>query len=98
MREDADALDQIAAEFFRAQNPTSLDVSSLEQLPKAVRMRVLRAAIYHAGAPEGSLGADHIAPVEALVTNWHGQGEISLPGGVKVERISGRLSLSPQNS
>ena len=98
LREDADALDHIAAEFFRAQNPSSLDVSSLEQLPKAVRMRVLRAAIYHAGAPEGSLGADHIAPVEALVTNWHGQGEISLPGGVKVERISGRLSLSPQNS
>jgi tRNA(Ile)-lysidine synthase len=98
LREDADALDQIAAEFFLRKNPSSLDVSSLEELPKAVRMRVLRAAIYHAGAPEGSLGADHIAPVEALVTNWHGQGEISLPGGVKVERISGRLSLSPQNS
>jgi len=98
LREDADALDQIAAEFFLGKNPSSLDVSSLEELPKAVRMRVLRAAIYHAGAPEGSLGADHIAPVEALVTNWHGQGEISLPGGVKVERISGRLSLSPQNS
>ena len=98
LREDADVLDQIATEFFRAQNPSSLDVSSLEQLPKAIRMRVLRAAIYQAGAPEGSLGADHIAPVEALVTNWHGQGEISLPGGVKVERISGRLSLSPQNS
>jgi len=98
LREDADALDQIAVEFFLGKNPSSLDVSSLEELPKAVRMRVLRAAIYHAGAPEGSLGADHIAPVEALVTNWHGQGEISLPGGVKVERISGRLSLSPQNS
>jgi tRNA(Ile)-lysidine synthase len=35
-----------------------------------------------------------VAAIEALVTSWHGQGAVSLPGGVKVERISGRLSLS----
>jgi hypothetical protein len=37
--------------------------------------------------------ADHLAAVEALITSWRGQGEVSLPGGVKVARISGRLSL-----
>jgi tRNA(Ile)-lysidine synthase len=39
------------------------------------------------------VSADHLAAVEALVTSWRGQGEASLPGGVKVARISGRLSL-----
>jgi tRNA(Ile)-lysidine synthase len=92
LREDADALDQIADEF-RATHP-GLVVEELAALPVAVRARVLRAAIYEAGAPQGSLTADHLAPVEALVTSWRGQGESSLPGGVKVSRISGRLSLS----
>jgi tRNA(Ile)-lysidine synthase len=63
-------------------------------LPRAVRTRVLRLAIYALGAPQGSLTADHISPIEALVSDWHGQGATSLPGGVKVERKSGRLSLS----
>ncbi len=98
LREDADALDLLAEEFIKGQNPRDLPISLLEGLPKAVRIRVLRQAIYEAGAPLGALGADHLAPVEALITNWHGQGEISLPGGVKVLRISGRLSLSQQIS
>jgi tRNA(Ile)-lysidine synthase len=92
LREDADALDQIAHDF-RATHP-DLIIEELAALPVAVRARVLRAAIYEAGAPQGSLTADHLAPVEALVTSWRGQGESSLPGGVKVSRISGRLSLS----
>ena len=92
LREDADALDQIAHDF-RATHP-DLIIEELAALPVAIRARVLRAAIYEAGAPQGSLTADHLAPVEALVTSWRGQGESSLPGGVKVSRISGRLSLS----
>ena len=92
LREDADALDQLAADYRRVH--PDLIVEELEALPKAVRIRVLRSAIYEAGAPAGSITATHIEPVEALVTSWRGQGEASLPGGVKVSRISGRLSLS----
>ena len=95
LREDADALDFLAKEYLGSQDPLSLETEGLLGLAKAVRVRVLRAAIYSAGAPEGTLSADHLAPVEALITDWHGQGEISLPGGVKVLRISGRLSLLP---
>jgi tRNA(Ile)-lysidine synthase len=92
LREDADALDQLALEY-RTTHP-GLDVRELAALPKAVRARALRSAIYEAGAPAGSITASHLEPVEALVTGWHGQGEVALPGGVKVSRISGRLSLS----
>lgn len=94
LREDANALDQLAEEYFRSLGtPLDLDIAALAALPKAIRIRVLRLAIFGAGAPLGSLSADHLAPVEALITDWHGQGEVSLPGGVKVVRISGRLSL-----
>jgi tRNA(Ile)-lysidine synthase len=92
-RDDADALDEIAEDQIQALNLAELDCSYLEALPRAIRSRILRAAIYAAGAPKGAISADHLAGVEALVTAWHGQGEISLPGGVKVVRISGRLSL-----
>ena len=94
LREDADALDHYADQFLTHADPLSCD--ELAALPKAVRIRALRALIYAAGAPQGSLSADHLAPIEELVTGWHGQGPTSLPGGVKVERISGRLSLSQQ--
>lgn len=93
LRDDADALDEWAATLYSGMNPVNLDVVTLESLPRAVRTRVLRLAIYAAGAPAGSLNAEHIAPVEAMVSAWRGQGACSLPGGVKVERISGRLSL-----
>jgi tRNA(Ile)-lysidine synthase len=96
LRDDADALDAIASAEISRHNLKDLDCSALEHLPRAIRTRILRSAIYAAGAPSGSISADHIGAVEALVTSWHGQGLVSLPGGVKVERISGRLSLSNQ--
>jgi tRNA(Ile)-lysidine synthase len=93
LRDDADALDHYAKEFFQGIDPKEIEVSRLVGLPRAVRTRVLRLAIYALGAPPGSLTAEHIAPVEALISDWHGQGETSLPGGIKAMRNSGRLSL-----
>ena len=91
LRQDSELLDELAAQYLGG-----LDCHNLAALPIAIRSRVLRAAIYAAGAPSGSISAEHLAPIEALVTEWRGQGPTSLPGGVKVERISGRLSLSQQ--
>jgi tRNA(Ile)-lysidine synthase len=96
LRDDADALDEIAQIEISQSNLADLDCQRLSQLAKAIRSRVLRAAIYAAGAPSGSITAEHLGSVEALVTSWRGQGALSLPGGVKVERISGRLSLLAQ--
>jgi tRNA(Ile)-lysidine synthase len=93
MRDDADALDRWAMREFQSLDPTSMDISTLEALPRAIRSRLLRLAVYACGAPQGSITADHVSAVESLVTSWHGQGEVSLPGGVKARRISGRLSL-----
>jgi tRNA(Ile)-lysidine synthase len=94
LRDDADALDGFANEFFAQVDPKNLEVKDLERLPKAIRSRVLRLAIYQAGAPSGSLTAEHIEAAEALISNWHGQKEVSLPGNVKLLRNSGRIVLS----
>ena len=97
LREDSEALDGWADMVF-AELSTSdsaiLPIATVAALPAAVRARVLRLAIYHAGAPSGSISADHLAPVEAMVTAWRGQGESSLPGGVKVVRKSQKLVIS----
>lgn len=93
LRDDADALDHWAKAEELALDLLNLDCAHLEKLPRAIRTRLIRAAIYAAGAPAGMVTMEHVSGVEALVTAWSGQGALNLPGGVKVERISGRLSL-----
>jgi tRNA(Ile)-lysidine synthase len=94
LRDDADALDQWAEEEIVGLDLHDLDCSYLQALPRAIRSRIIRRAIYATGAPSGSLTAEHVGAVEALICAWNGQGPAHLPGGVKVERFSGRLSLS----
>ena len=93
LRQDADALDSWAEREIRELNLSDLECAHLAALPRAIRSRIIRSAIYAAGAPSGSISAEHVASVEALITAWSGQGASHLPGGVKVERFSGRLSL-----
>jgi tRNA(Ile)-lysidine synthase len=90
LRDDADALDALAAKFWAADK--TLEIEALSKLAKAVRTRVLRLALFESGVSQ--LSAEQIGQVEALISNWKGQGEVSLPSGVKVSRISGRLTLS----
>jgi tRNA(Ile)-lysidine synthase len=96
LRADADALDGWAAASGEAVRRAdgSLDTAALLELPGAVRSRVVRAALLHAGCRATDLGSVHVAAVDALVTTWHGQGPLQLPGGVGVRRECGRLLIS----
>ena len=85
LQDDLDALDALAS----AAVPAVGDVEALAELPRAVRTRVLRAWALGLGATECT--AEHTAALDALVTDWHGQGAVDLPGGVRVRRASGRL-------
>ena len=89
LRADADALEEWAGKV--AAEGLLLDV--LEALPSAVRTRVLRRAASDAGAPDGALTAAHVEQMERLVVDWHGQGPVSLPGGLVAERRYDRLQL-----
>ena len=88
-REDADALDAIAAAAHDRPGGADLAVADLLTLAPAVRRRVLRRAAGRA------LTSTQVAAVDALVTDWHGQGPVSLPGGGSVVRERGRLVVRP---
>ena len=68
-----------------------LDVEQLAGLPGPLRTRVLRAWAAAAGA--APLSAVHVAALDELVSNWHGQGPVDLPGGRRAIRGSGRLRV-----
>jgi tRNA(Ile)-lysidine synthase len=89
LRADADALDEWAEKLAA----DGLDVDVLLSVPAAVRARVLRRAAVIAGAPPGRLSATHVTALDRLVTDWHGQAGVSLPGGLVAHRRYGRLLL-----
>jgi tRNA(Ile)-lysidine synthase len=93
LREDLDALDGLAeAQFARWRGAEGgLPAAELAALPVALRRRVLRGWLRAAGVPD--LQAVHLGAVDALLTRWHGQGRVDLPGGAGVARASGRLVL-----
>jgi tRNA(Ile)-lysidine synthase len=68
-----------------------LAASALEEMPEAVRTRVLRSAAIAAGCPAGALTAGHVDRIARLVTDWHGQRWVDLPGRVRASRQDGRV-------
>jgi len=93
-RDDADALDAWAARVEAdAESADGLDARGLAEVPPAVRRRVLRRAAIRAGSPAGDLFARHVEAMDQLVTDWHGQGPLHLPGAVELRRRSGRLTF-----
>ncbi|MEU8277863.1 tRNA lysidine(34) synthetase TilS [Microbispora bryophytorum] len=98
-RDDADALDAWAETVHaKSRGPGGeLDVAVLADVPGAVRRRVIRRAAVEAGAHAAALAAVHIEAVERLVTGWHGQKGVDLPGGVGVVRRCGTLVFAVDN-
>lgn len=92
LADDADYLDSLA-NSHAAQIGADPMIAALIDLPRAIRTRVLRILIIQAGAPAGTLTFDHVMAVEALVSHWHGQGDIALPGGLRAWREYGRLRV-----
>jgi tRNA(Ile)-lysidine synthase len=90
-RDDADLLDELAAEAHPAAE--RLDCSRLNEIPAALRRRVIRSWLVSQGASDVSYG--HVVAVEALVTGWHGQKAIDV-SGLRVVRVGGRLRRERQ--
>ena len=96
LREDGDALDHFAEEIAEeladlAESGISLPVRALASNPPALRQRLIRLAVeseFHV-----SLSRAQTLEVARLVTDWHGQKPLDLPG-VRVERQGGLLLFS----
>lgn len=101
LRDDADALEAWADDAWAAvclpngdaQPGVTLDIDALAALPRALRTRLVRRAAIEAGAPAGALTREHVLRVEALVSDWRGQGSVDVPGLVSAGRAYGRLEF-----
>ncbi len=93
LRDDMDFLDDLAeADWVELRDEDgSLPVDPLAGRPGPVRRRVLRLAALAAGAPSAELFHDHVLAMDALLTDWHGQKWIDLPGHLRCARRAGRL-------
>lgn len=90
---DTAALDALAAVALAARTADGgLAVAGLRELPDAVRTRVLHGWARELGAGGSALSHRHVAALDALVTGWHGQGSVHLPGGIQVRRRAGTLT------
>lgn len=90
---DNAVLDYLAARALAAMRTTggALPVAGLREQPDAVRTRVLHRWARESGVPGSALSHRHVAALDALVTDWHGQGPVHLPGGLTVARRAGLL-------
>lgn len=99
LRTDADALDlwteQAWAMFATEESgSTQLGVDDLVTVPSAIRTRLLLKAAVAAGVPAGSITRAHVLAMDSFVDTWHGQGALSLPGGITANRSGGKIVLS----
>ena len=94
LRLDNQALEDLAQQFFESQKDVKtngLEISELEKLPEAIRTRVLRICAIASGVHPGPFSFEHIEAIDALVKNWHGQGNVDLPGFIQATRVDGSL-------
>ncbi|PPF66107.1 tRNA lysidine(34) synthetase TilS [Clavibacter michiganensis] len=100
LREDDDALELFAAEMVEeiadhAEAGISLEVAALRAAPPALRHRLIRLAAREEFAAH--LSRTHVLEVARLVTDWHGQGPVDLPG-VRVVRKDELIVLSARTT
>jgi tRNA(Ile)-lysidine synthase len=89
---DNEALDSLsAAALDAARTPGGLSVLELAGMLSAIRGRVLHRWARELGAPGGALAYRHVVAMDALVSEWHGQGPVFLPDGIVVARRSDQL-------
>ena len=99
LREDGDVLDMLADQLLSAAtcDGDSLSVERLRTAPDAVRRRAIRSWLRNGGAK--ALTDKHLRAVDALVTEWHGQGGVAVGGGkpgirLVAAREHGKLTLA----
>lgn len=89
---DNAALDSLARDaLLSAYGSDGLEISVLSGMVSAVRTRVLHAWARELGASGSALSHRHVEALDALITDWHGQGPVHLPGDIRVARVRGRL-------
>ncbi|KQZ09163.1 tRNA(Ile)-lysidine synthetase [Agromyces sp. Root1464] len=101
LREDEAAFSEQIEEFIEeicepAEAGIAISVGALAANPAALRQRIIRHVV---GSEFGvSLSRAQTLEVARLVTDWHGQGPLDLPGGVLATRAGRHVVLSTTGS
>jgi tRNA(Ile)-lysidine synthase len=100
LREDSEALDAMVLEFIEeivepAEAGIAVSVGALLANPAALRQRIIRFVVESEFGI--SLQRSHTLAVGRLVTDWHGQKTLDLPG-VRVKRQDGMLVFTAEGS
>ncbi|QDZ15147.1 tRNA lysidine(34) synthetase TilS [Humibacter ginsenosidimutans] len=101
LREDAEAFDEMIEEVIEdicepAESGIAVSVGALDANPPALRNRIIR---YVVSSEFGvALERVHVLAVARLVTDWHGQKPLDLPGGVSASRAGGHIVFSTTGS
>ena len=86
LREDNDALDALAAGQLAAlRTDDGLTIAGLEELPAALRRRVIRGWLLGVGAT--ALTDVQLRAVDALVGDWRGQGGAAVTSPLRYQRL-----------
>lgn len=101
LRDDDDVLSswssaEVGAQVIADEAGVRIDIAHISELPRAIRSRIIRSMFERAAGVERSasgLTFDHVRTVDALIVDWHGQGLVDLPGGVRAVRDYDRLLL-----
>lgn len=94
VRADADLLDRLADEAVAALGGAPWGVGALTAYPRPLRTRIWRRLLVAAGAPAGQVSTRHTDACDRLLTHWHGQGPLHVPGDLRVRRTAGAIHLS----
>lgn len=97
LREDADAFDEMIEEVIEdicepAEAGIAVSVGALEANPPALRNRIIRFVVFSEFGV--ALERVHVLAITRLVTDWHGQKAIDLPGGIQASRSGGHIVFS----
>ncbi|MGI9821934.1 tRNA lysidine(34) synthetase TilS [Agromyces sp. Marseille-Q5079] len=101
LREDDDAFEAQIEEFIEeicepAEAGIAISVGALSANPAALRQRIIRHVV---GSEFGvSLSRVQTLEVARLVTDWHGQGPLELPDGVRATRSGRHVVFSTTGS
>jgi tRNA(Ile)-lysidine synthase len=90
---DNAVLEALASAAFAqaAREGDRLDISDLSEMMPGIRARVLHLWCQQLGAGGADLSHRHVVALDVLITRWHGQGAVHLPGGILVARRQGAL-------
>ncbi|MEN9910668.1 MAG: tRNA lysidine(34) synthetase TilS [Actinomycetota bacterium] len=95
VRDDDDALDLLAAGMAHqvlATDPVSFAAEDVANRPRALRTRIIRIAASRAWGT--TISHVQTRAIDALLTDWHGQGKVDVTGG-SVVRHDGRIRFDP---